>query len=184
MTWHQANCHNVFSAMSVTAFSLANTSYRWASFSARRITRQILTSQVCGGGVNLYLQKLKKTCAECLETINGVYYCGQDKRILCETHYKVVVVLCLYWMKYLWIPIYFRNCWVTVLGVERLWKAALRRLTEQNITPPASPAPTARSVWEMAQSWGTNRGMKSTASPVMTSKLVDCSVTIVPLSDC
>ena len=50
-----------------------------------------LTSKV--SQVNFYLQKLKKTCAVCEEIINGAYYCGQDKRILCETHYKVLVSL-------------------------------------------------------------------------------------------
>ena len=39
--------------------------------------------------LKFYFQKLKKTCAVCEEIINGVYYSGQDNRILCEAHYKV-----------------------------------------------------------------------------------------------
>ena len=79
----------------------------------------ILTSEV--SGVKLYFQKLKKTCAVCEEVINGVYYSGQDKRILCETHYKVEGGLKLSQQNQL----YFRNCWETVLGVETLWAAVL-----------------------------------------------------------
>ena len=40
--------------------------------------------------MKFYFQKLKKTCAVCEAIIDGVYYCGQDNKILCETHYKVV----------------------------------------------------------------------------------------------
>ena len=65
------------------------------------------------------MQKLKKTCAVCEEIIDGVYYCGQDKRILCEAHYKVVSLPNDYFSSFMFS---FRKCWVTVPGVERLWR--------------------------------------------------------------
>ena len=166
MTWYLT----MFSVLSVTVFSLANTSYWWGSFFVRRITRQtltILTSEV--SRLKFYFQKLKKTCAVCEAIIDGVYYCGQDNKILCETHYKVVSGL---QNKVFSRFISCRKCWAIVSGVERLWKEAFWRLREPNTTLLASLATSARSVWETAPppSGVTNRG-RSAASHVITSKL-------------